>query len=141
MVFILTIGVVFFGFYRLLMLASEIESEVNQLHLQNRQKLENLQREIQKKSIIQKEIEIEDITQALDISTHSVEKIHRTIAETSFSLISSVKPVKKPTEAIQKAHDLTSKEVYGSLRKVNKLVGQLSRNLGNDPKKNNKGDS
>ena len=107
--------------YYLIGLANRIESSVQQIELNHQAKVDGLLEEIARK-----EIDIKSLTEAVDISAHSVEKIHQSIADTSFEIISSVKPVKTPTKVIQQAHDITAKEVYSSIRKVNRLVGGIT---------------
>ncbi len=86
------------------------------------------------------QVKLDTVTQAVDISTHSVEKIHKTISDTSFNLIGAMSPVPQPSKAIHKAHDMTAKGIYGSIRRVNRLVGDLSKNLQNDIKSPKKDD-
>jgi len=116
--------------YYLIGLANRIESSVQQIELNHQAKVDGLLEEIARK-----EIDIKSLTEAVDISTHSVEKIHQSIADTSFEIISSVKPVKTPTKVIQQAHDITAKEVYSSIRKVNRLVGGITEVLSDKEKK------
>jgi hypothetical protein len=54
----------------------------------------------------------------------SLEKVHRMISDTSFDLIESVAPVEKSTQVLRKVHNATAREVYGSLRKINRWVGK-----------------
>ena len=116
--------------YYLIGLANRIESSVQQIELNHQAKVDRLLEEIARK-----EIDIKSLTEAVDISAHSVEKIHQSIADTSFEIISSVKPVKTPTKVIQQAHDITAKEVYSSIRKVNRLVGGITEVLSDKDKK------
>jgi len=116
--------------YYLIGLANRIESSVQQIELNHQAKVDGLLEEIARK-----EIDIKSLTEAVDISAHSVEKIHQSIADTSFEIISSVKPVKTPTKVIQQAHDITAKEVYSSIRKVNRLVGGITDVLSDKDKK------
>ena len=116
--------------YYLIGLANRIESSVQQIELNHQAKVDRLLEEIARK-----EIDIKSLTEAVDISAHSVEKIHQSIADTSFEIISSVKPVKTPTKVIQQAHDITAKEVYSSIRKVNRLVGGITDVLSDKDKK------
>ena len=107
--------------YYLIGVANKIESSVQQIELKHQAKVDGLLEEIARK-----EIDIKSLTEAVEISAHSVEKIHQSIADTSFEIISTVKPVKTPTKVIQQAHNITAKEVYSSIRKVNRLVGGLT---------------
>ena len=116
--------------YYLIGLANRIESSVQQIELNHQAKVDRLLEEIARK-----EIDIKSLTEAVDISAHSVEKIHQSIADTSFEIISSVKPVKTPTKVIQQAHNITAKEVYSSIRKVNRLVGGITEVLSDKDKK------
>ncbi|GAA3939399.1 hypothetical protein [Litoribacillus peritrichatus] len=87
------------------------------------------------KANVTPKVKLDTVTDAVDLSAMSIEKIHKTISDTSFDLIRSVKPAQKPTEAIHKAHDITAKGVYRSIRKVNRLVGDLSKSLQNEKPK------
>ena len=116
--------------YYLIGLANRIEFSVQQIELNHQAKVDRLLEEIARK-----EIDIKSLTEAVDISAHSVEKIHQSIADTSFEIISSVKPVKTPTKVIQQAHNITAKEVYSSIRKVNRLVGGITDVLSDKDKK------
>ncbi|MFC3150641.1 hypothetical protein ACFOEK_06365 [Litoribrevibacter euphylliae] len=110
--------------------SNTLDQSLTQIELAHRQRVEELQ-----VSLKRKELDIKGLTEAVDLSASSIEKIHRSIADTSFDLIETVKPVEKPAQVIRKAHNMTTKEVYGSIRRINRLVGDLSKLRTPDNKK------
>lgn len=117
-------------FWRVWMATNTLDHSLTQIELAHRQRVEELQA-----SLKRKELDIKGLTEAVDLSASSIEKIHRSIADTSFDLIETVKPVEKPAQVIRKAHNMTTKEVYGSIRRINRLVGDLSKLRTPDNKK------
>lgn len=113
--------------WRVWCVSKTLDHSLTQIELAHQQKIEDLQA-----SLKRKELDIKSLSEAVDLSASSIEKIHRSIVDTSFDLIETVKPVEKPAQVIRKAHHMTTKEVYGSIRRINRLVGDLS-NLSKKP--------
>lgn len=109
-------------FWKLWQVSNAQEQLIIRLQVAHRQQVDELQATLK-----EKQMDIERLTEAVDLSTKTIENIHRSISDTSFDLIQSVRPVEKPAQVIRKAHNITAREVYGSIRKVNRLVGDLSR--------------
>lgn len=72
---------------------------------------------------------VEVSTQVVDVGAGSVEKVHKVIADASFNVLGSVAPVNAEKNPLKKAHDKTAKEVYGSIRKVNSIIGGISKTI------------
>lgn len=72
---------------------------------------------------------VEVSTQVVDVGADSVEKVHKVIADASFNVLDTVSPVKAEKNPLKKAHDKTAKEVYGSIRKVNNIIGGISKTI------------
>ncbi|GLQ31273.1 hypothetical protein [Litoribrevibacter albus] len=136
----LFLGVVFVVsgllFWRFWQLSNRQEQLIARLQVAYQKRIEELQSTLKTKQIDvdsltnalkEKQLDINSLTEAVDLSTKTIENIHRSISDTSFNWIEAVRPVEKPAQVIRKAHNITAREVYGSIRKVNRLVSDLSK--------------
>lgn len=63
----------------------------------------------------------------VDSGTAAVRAVHLGISRIPFGILEAIPATRAPARAVRQTHDLISNAVYGSIRGLNKAVGQVTR--------------
>lgn len=96
------------------------------------------QRQLRQQQLVGSAQQLTEAT--IDTGTATVRAVHLGIAAIPFGILEAIPATRDASKVVRRTHDLISEAVYGSIRGVNKVVGEVARSAVKPPPARNKKD-